>query len=72
MNSDGPFRLGIRHEMRGLAIEDSGEAILPANKLVSILRESTDGELTIDADENRNRGYSEPQPEENGSMIVKL
>ena len=47
------LEFGVRHEMRGLKIEEDGEAILPAEKLLMILRESTDGELVIDADENR-------------------
>jgi DNA polymerase-3 subunit beta len=47
------LEFGIRHEMRGLKVEEDGEAILPANKLLQILRESTDEELSIEADENR-------------------
>jgi DNA polymerase III subunit beta len=47
------LELGIRHEMRGLRVVDSGEAILPANKLTQILREATDEELTIEADDSR-------------------
>lgn len=47
------LELGIRHELRGLKIVEGGEAILPAIKLTSILRESTDAELTVDADDSR-------------------
>lgn len=47
------LEIGIRHELRGLKIEDAGEAILPAVRLLAILRESTDVDLAIEADENR-------------------
>src|SRR5262245_985885 len=44
------LELGIRLEVRGLKVDEPGEAILPANKLLSILRESTVEELVIEAD----------------------
>src|SRR5262245_23452187 len=44
------LELGIRLEVRSPEVQAAGEAILPAAKLVSILRESTDGHLTIEAD----------------------
>jgi DNA polymerase-3 subunit beta len=44
------LELGIRLEVRGLKVEEPGEAILPAAKLLAILRESQDEELSIDAD----------------------
>ena len=47
--------VGIRYELAGIRVEESGEAILPVGKLLSILRESPDPELTIDADERRCR-----------------
>ena len=47
------LELGIRIDVQGLAIEEPGEAILPAAKLIDILRESRDAELTIDADTDR-------------------
>jgi DNA polymerase-3 subunit beta len=47
------LEMGIRHEMRGPRVDDEGEAILPAAKITQILREATDEELTIEADENR-------------------
>jgi DNA polymerase III subunit beta len=43
------LELGIRLEVRGIKVEDPGEALLPTARLVSILRESTDEELTIEA-----------------------
>jgi DNA polymerase-3 subunit beta len=46
------LELGIRHEMRSPRIEKEGAAILPTNKITQILREATDEELTIEADEN--------------------
>lgn len=47
------LEIGIRHELRGLKVEDTGEAILPAGRLLSILREATDVDLAIEADDNR-------------------
>jgi DNA polymerase-3 subunit beta len=47
------LELGIRLEVRSPQVQKSGEAILPAARLVSILRESTDEHLTIEADGNR-------------------
>lgn len=46
------LELGIRLEVRGLKIEEPGEAILPATRLIAILREATDEELSIEADIN--------------------
>jgi DNA polymerase-3 subunit beta len=43
------LELGLRLDVQGLTIEDPGEAILPAAKLVAILREARDDELTIEA-----------------------
>jgi DNA polymerase-3 subunit beta len=47
------LELGIRLDVAGLTIEEPGEAILPAAKLLAVLRESRDGELTIEADTDR-------------------
>lgn len=44
--------VGIRLDVQGLTIEEPGEAILPAARLIAILREARDAELTIDADPN--------------------
>ena len=43
------LELGLRYEVRGVKVEDPGEAILPTAKIISILRESTDEELTLEA-----------------------
>jgi DNA polymerase III subunit beta len=43
--------IGIRYELRGMNVGRAGEAILPVGRLVSILRESTSPELTIDCRE---------------------
>jgi DNA polymerase-3 subunit beta len=43
------LELGIRLDVRSVKVEEPGEAILPAARLVSILRESTDEELSIEA-----------------------
>src|SRR5262245_50820756 len=47
------LEIGIRHEMRSLQIVSAGESILPAGKLVDILRQATDEDLTIEADESK-------------------
>jgi len=44
------MEVGIRLDVQGLTIQEPGEAILPAAKLLAILRESRDGELEIEAD----------------------
>lgn len=44
------MEVGIRLDVQGLTIQEPGEAILPAAKLLAILRETRDGELTIEAD----------------------
>ena len=41
--------VGIRLDVQGLTIQDPGEAILPAAKLIAILREARDAELSIEA-----------------------
>src|SRR5437764_6550591 len=43
------LELGVRLEVRSVKVEEPGDAIIPAARLVSILRESTDEELTIEA-----------------------
>lgn len=44
------MEVGIRLDVQGLTIQEPGEAILPAAKLIAILRESRDAELSIEAD----------------------
>ncbi len=44
------LELGIRLEVRGIQVEEPGEAILPAARTQAILREGTDEELTVEAD----------------------
>ena len=41
--------VGVRYELRGVKVSRAGAAILPVGKLVNILRESGDPEITIDA-----------------------
>jgi DNA polymerase-3 subunit beta len=43
------LELGVRLEVRGLTVEEPGEALLPTNRLLSILREIPDDEVTIEA-----------------------
>src|SRR6516162_11562498 len=44
------MEIGIRLDVQGLTIEEPGEAILPAGRLIAILREARDSELSIEAD----------------------
>jgi len=44
------LELGIRLQVRGLQVQESGEALLPAARLIAILREAQDEELTLEAD----------------------
>jgi DNA polymerase-3 subunit beta len=46
------LELGVRLEVRSIKVDEAGEAILPATRLTAILRESTDEELTLEADAN--------------------
>jgi DNA polymerase-3 subunit beta len=43
------LELGLRLEVRGIKVEEPGEALLPTSRLISILREATDEEMTIEA-----------------------
>src|SRR3954466_6450877 len=56
--------VGIRLDVQGLTIEEPGEAILPAAKLIAILREARDEQLIIEADPSacvvRNDNRSSP------------
>src|SRR5438552_113621 len=47
------LELGIRLDVRGVKVEETGQGILPAARLTAILRESTDEELHLDADNDR-------------------
>jgi DNA polymerase-3 subunit beta len=44
------LELGIRFDVQNLIIQDPGEAILPAARLIAILREARDTRLSIEAD----------------------
>src|SRR5262245_55567733 len=44
------LELGIRLDVRGVKVDEPGEALLPAGRVLAILRESTDEEMTIEAD----------------------
>lgn len=47
------LELGVRLEVRGVKAEQPGEAIIPAARMIAILRESTDDELKIEANTER-------------------
>src|SRR5262245_32935800 len=49
------LEVGIRYELRGLNVEEPGQAILPVGRLTSILRETPDNEVRLDADTRRSR-----------------
>src|SRR5271166_2289042 len=44
------LELGIRFDVQNLIIQEPGEAILPAARLIAILREARDTRLSIEAD----------------------
>lgn len=43
------MELGIRIEVRGIQVQEPGETLLPTTRVIPILRESTDEELTVEA-----------------------
>src|SRR5258708_23782601 len=43
------LELGVRMAVRSMKVDVAGEAVLPAARLVAILREATDEELSIEA-----------------------
>lgn len=45
------LELGLRLDLRGLQVDEAGEALLPASRTQAILRESQDVEMTVTADE---------------------
>lgn len=49
------LEVGIRYELAGVRVEEPGEAILPVSRVLAILRESSDSEVSLDADERRCR-----------------
>jgi DNA polymerase III subunit beta len=46
------LEIGVRYELRGVEVKKAGAAILPPQKLISILRETTDVDITLDSDAN--------------------
>src|SRR5437764_4282354 len=47
------LELGIRLDVRGVKVEQAGDAILSASRTIAILRESTDEEVQLEADTDR-------------------
>jgi DNA polymerase-3 subunit beta len=45
------LELGIRLEVRGIEVQEKGAALLPAGRMLAILRESADDDLAIEANE---------------------
>lgn len=46
------LELGLRLRIDGLTVEEPGQALLPARKVLDVLRESPDEELAIEADDH--------------------
>jgi len=46
------LEVGIRYELRGIKVSRAGSAMLPVAKMISILRETSDHEVVIDAGED--------------------
>lgn len=49
------LEVGIRYDLRGVAIEEPGQAVVQASRLIAILRECRDTEVRIDADGRRTK-----------------
>jgi DNA polymerase III subunit beta len=47
------LELGIRLEVRSVKVEEPGDAIVPAARMLSLLRESTDSEMTVEANHDK-------------------
>jgi DNA polymerase-3 subunit beta len=45
------LELGIRLDVRGVTVSEAGEALLPASRVLAILRESTDEDMSIEVDD---------------------
>ncbi len=52
------LEVGIRYELKGISVDQPGEAILAVGRLMSILRESPDPEVVIDADDRRAKVFT--------------
>jgi DNA polymerase III subunit beta len=52
------LEVGVRYEIRGLSIEEPGQAIIPTDRLMAILRETSDTEIRIDADTRRTKVHT--------------
>src|SRR5262249_7183642 len=46
------LELGVRLDVRSVNVKESGDGILPAARLLAILRESQDDELSVEVDAN--------------------
>lgn len=53
------LELGIRLEVRGVEVEEPGMAILPATRMIAILREATDEKLHMKADAEQCRVHGQ-------------
>jgi DNA polymerase III subunit beta len=49
------LEVGIRYELRGIDVTRAGAAVLPVQRLLAILQESSDAEVKIDADADATR-----------------
>ena len=47
--------IGIRYELRGVKVARAGAAILPPTRLISILRETSDADISLDVDADMTR-----------------
>ena len=54
------LELGIRLEVRGIKVEEAGEALLPTSRLIAILREATDEEMVVEAGPDKSSCVATP------------
>jgi DNA polymerase-3 subunit beta len=70
------LEVGIRFDVQNLLIHEGGEAILPAAKLIAILREARDERLSIEADATaclvRGRSLRYEMPTEDAAQFPDL
>ena len=47
------LELGVRLDVRGVNVDEPGEALLPSGRVLAILRESTDEEMSIEVNDKQ-------------------
>jgi len=61
------LEVGIRYEINDVTIEEPGRAVIPADRLMAIIRETSDDSVRIDADKRRTKVHTVASNYEMGS-----